>query len=113
MYRPTEPLSSKNVGSEMRSCSHFCEISRSRGEMALRGLPFSKSMYVFRTEKHNTEVIHSSHKHEVKNKKETNVCTRIFKNLCIDVTQKDFYPKSHASYTLIMVCINHSRRAHF
>ena len=44
MYRPIEPLSSKNVGSEMRSCSHFWEISRSRGEMALRGLPFNKSM---------------------------------------------------------------------
>ena len=70
--------------------------------MALRGLPFSKSMYVFRTEKHNTEVIHSSHKYEVKNKKETNVCTttRIFKNVCIDVTQKDFYPKSHANFKI-------------
>lgn len=54
-YLPTDPFNSKQVGSEISSCSHFCEISRSSGEMALRGFPFRRSMYVLRANTANKQ----------------------------------------------------------
>ncbi len=47
---PTDPRRSVKVASDASSCSHFCDISESCGDIALRGSRFSRSTYSFLTE---------------------------------------------------------------